>query len=58
VGFNCGRARASSNQHPKAEARATWPRAGGQRFLVRELVGGSAGPQINVALNWQAALKK
>ena len=34
------------------------PAADGQRFLVLEIVGGSAAEPINVVMNWQAALKK
>jgi eukaryotic-like serine/threonine-protein kinase len=34
------------------------PTADGQRFLVLQLVGGSASPPINVVVNWQAGLKK
>ena len=34
------------------------PTADGQRFLVLEVVGGTAAPPINVVVNWQAGLKK
>jgi serine/threonine protein kinase len=34
------------------------PTADGQRFLVLEIVGGSAAPPINVEINWQSGLEK